>query len=171
MTSNLLGVPATLLLATPTAAMATACIFYGAGGALSFGPVLVLTLMVAARDFKFLRGVLRAAWLAPHVLQGRAQGLRPFALLRSHILPNTTSRLWALASLSIVTALTALIPVEVIFNVPGIGQMAWSGVMNRDLPVIAAITMIMAAVVTVAGMFSGFSSGSGGKIPHQLDAA
>jgi peptide/nickel transport system permease protein len=71
-----------------------------------------------------------------------------------HILPNLTSQLWALATLSIVTALGAFVPIEVIFNVPGVGQLAWSAVMNRDLPVLVAISLLMASVIGVAGMLS-----------------
>jgi len=139
--------PATLLLAVPTAAMATICMLANSGG-----PVLVMALLLAARDFKFLHRTLRKAWLDPHVLQARAQGIETPRIVIAHILPTVTSQLSALASLSIVTALSALVPVEVIFNVPGLGQLAWSAAMNRDLPVLLSITMIMALAVTCAGM-------------------
>lgn len=139
--------PATLLLAIPTAAMATICLLADSGG-----PVLVMALLLTARDFKFLHRTLRKAWLDPAVLQARAQGVGPLRLLVAHILPVIALQLSALASLSIVTALSALVPVEVIFNVPGLGQLAWSAALNRDLPVLLAVTMIMALAVTLAGM-------------------
>jgi peptide/nickel transport system permease protein len=142
--------PASLLLAVPTAAMATLCLLSGGGGA-----VLVMALLLAARDFKFLHYVLRKAWLDPHLLQARAQGVRAHRLIAAHILPSLAPQLAALASLSIVTALSALVPVEVIFNVPGLGQLAWSAALNRDLPVLLAVTMIMALGVTLAGMAPG----------------
>jgi peptide/nickel transport system permease protein len=44
------------------------------------------------------------------------------------------------------------VPVEVIFSVPGLGQLAWNAAMNRDLPVLLAVTTIMAIAVSVAGM-------------------
>ena len=139
--------PSTLLLAVPTAAMATICMLSDRGG-----PVLVMTLLVAARDFKFLDRVLRKAWRDPHLLQARAQGLTTLRLVYAHILPGIAPQLLALATLSIVTALSALVPVEVIFSVPGLGQLAWSAAMNRDLPVLLAVTMLMAVAVTFAGM-------------------
>jgi peptide/nickel transport system permease protein len=145
----LLAVPAAVLLAVPTAAMATICMLAGSGG-----PVLVMTLLLAARDFKFLDRTLRKAWRDPHLLQARAQGLNTARLVLAHILPGIRSQLLALATLSIVTALSALVPVEVIFNVPGLGQLAWNAAMNRDLPVLLAVTMIMAVAVTFAGMAS-----------------
>jgi peptide/nickel transport system permease protein len=141
--------PATLLLAVPTAAMATICLLAGSGG-----PVLVMTLLLAARDFKFLDRILGQAWRDPHLLQARAQGVTTLRLVHAHILPGIASQLLALATLSIVTALSALVPVEVIFSVPGLGQLAWGAAMNRDLPVLLAVTMIMAVAVTFAGMAS-----------------
>jgi peptide/nickel transport system permease protein len=141
--------PAALLLAVPTAAMATLCLLVDSGS-----PVLVMTLLLAARDFKFLDRILRKTWRDPHLLQARAQGLSTFRLLAAHILPGIRGQLLALATLSIVTALSAVVPVEVIFNMPGLGQLAWNAAMNRDLPVLLAVTMIMAIAVTCAGMAS-----------------
>jgi len=145
----LLGLPFTLLLATPVAALATACILADTGG-----PVLVLSLLIAAREFKFLRSMLEGMWSSPHVLQSRAQGLPLEAMIRLHILPNVAPQLYALATLSIVTALGALVPIEVLFNVPGVGQLAWSAVMNRDLPVLVAVSLLMACAIGIAGMLS-----------------
>jgi peptide/nickel transport system permease protein len=140
-------VPSTLLLVVPTAAMATVCLIAGFGG-----PVLVMALCLSARDFKFLHSVMRKAWLEPYILHARSQGLSAARILVTHILPAIAPQIGALASLSIVTALSALVPVEVIFNVPGLGQLAWNAAINRDLPVLLAATMIMAVAVTLAGM-------------------
>jgi len=147
--SMLWQAPAAVLLAVPTAAMATLSLLAGSGG-----PVLVMTLLLAGRDFKFLDRTLRTAWRDPCLLQARAQGIPALRLVRAHILPGIRPQLLALATLSIVTALGALVPVEVIFNVPGVGQLAWNAAMNRDLPVLLAVTMIMAIAVTLAGMTS-----------------
>ena len=143
------SLPFTVLLAIPTAALATACILAQAGG-----PLLVLSLLIAAREFKFLRAMLEGAWRSAHLLHGRALGLSPRALVTLHIFPNLAPQLCALTTLSIVTALGALVPIEVIFTVPGVGQLAWSAVMNRDLPVLVAISLLMACVVEFAGMLS-----------------
>jgi peptide/nickel transport system permease protein len=144
--------PATLLLALPTAALATLCVIGDDGTAVY--PVTVMALLLAARDFKFLDRILRGAWRDPHVLQARAQGIAGVRLLWSYILPGMRSQVLALATLSIVTALSAMVPVEVIFNVPGIGQMAWNAAMNRDLPVLLAVTILNAIAVMAAGGIS-----------------
>jgi peptide/nickel transport system permease protein len=127
--------------------MATICLLADHGG-----PVLVMAFLLAARDFKFMHRTLRKAWFDPCVLQAHAQGIATHRVLWKHILPAVAPQLSTLASLSIVTALSAIVPVEVIFNVPGLGQLAWNAAMNRDLPVLLAITAIMALAVTCAGL-------------------
>ncbi len=144
--SLLWQMPATVLLAIPTAAMVTICVLANSGG-----PVLVMALILAARDFKFLHRILRKAWSDPYLLQARAGGLKASRLFLAHILPGLAPEFFALASLSFVTALSAIVPVEVIFNVPGLGQLAWNAAMNRDLPVLLAITLLMALAVTFSG--------------------
>jgi peptide/nickel transport system permease protein len=141
--------PATILLAVPTAALSTFCLLADSGG-----PVLVMALLLAARDFKFLDRALRQAWLNPHVLHARAQGMGTRRIVAAHIAPALAPQLGALASLSIVTALSALVPVEVLFNVPGLGQLAWNAALNRDLPVLLAVMILMALAVTWTGMAS-----------------
>jgi len=140
-------VPVAILLALPAAAMATLCLMSDSGG-----PALVLALLIAARDFKFLCQALRKVWLDPCILQARAQGVALHRMLRWHLLPAIAPQLGPLASLSIVTALSAIVPVEVLFHVPGLGQLAWNAAMNRDLPVLLAITALMALAVMCAGL-------------------
>ena len=142
-------IPVALLLAVPTAAMATTCLLIDAGG-----PVIVLTLVIAVRDFKFVERILRKAWCEPHLLQARAQGITTARMVRAHILPGIAPQLLALASLSIVTALGAIVPVEVIFNVPGLGSLAWGAAQNRDIPVLVAVTMLFAVAVTLCELLS-----------------
>ncbi len=148
-TSALLSTPFTLLLAIPVGAMATLCLLGNTGG-----PVLVLALILAARDFKFLHRAFTTAWGAPHLLHARAGGLRLHQLTRRYLLPNVAPQVLALATLSLVTALSALVPVEVLFDIPGIGQLAWNAALNRDLPVLMTITLLMAAAVSAATALS-----------------
>lgn len=142
-------IPVALLLAVPTAAMATTCLLIDAGG-----PVIVLTLVIAVRDYKFVERILRKAWYDPHLLHARAQGITTARMIRTHIAPGIAPQLLALASLSIVTALGAIVPLEVIFDVPGLGSLAWGAAQNRDIPVLVAVTMLFAVAVTLCEWLS-----------------
>ena len=137
------------LLAVPVGVLATLSLLLNTGG-----PVLVLALMVAVRDFKLLYRMLRASWRAPHLLHARAQGFSFAQTARVHLLPVLGRELLALVMMSLVIALSALVPVEVIFDVPGLGQLAWTAATNRDLPVLVAVTAVLATCVGIASLFA-----------------
>ena len=136
------------LLAVPVGALATLSLVLDKGG-----PVTVLALLIAVRDFKLLYRLLRMSWAAPHVLHARAQGFSFLRTARVHLAPVLARELLALAIMSLVVALSALVPVEVVFDMPGLGQLAWTSAMNRDLPALVAVTTLMAVLVGAAGLF------------------
>ena len=145
----LIAAPAALLLAAPVSALATLCLFTDHGG-----PLLVLAAVIAARDFKMLYRLMRRAWRAPHIVYAHASGLGTARILRTHLLPMLARELLTLMMSSFVVALSLAVPVEVIFDVPGVGQLAWSAALNRDLTVLLAITLLMAAGVGIAASLS-----------------
>jgi peptide/nickel transport system permease protein len=144
----LIAAPAAVLLAIPTGAMAILCLMLDTGG-----PLLVLATLVGVRDFKLVYALLRQTWTNPCLLYARAQGIGSGRMTLVHLLPGIAPHLVALATMSVVVGLSAIVPVEVIFNVPGIGQLAWSAAMNRDLPVLLAVTLLMALAVGAMSIF------------------
>ena len=46
-------------------------------------------------------------------------------------------------------AFGALIPVEVVCDIPGIGQLAWKAAQARDLPVLVTLTLLVTAITIV----------------------
>lgn len=137
------------LLAIPVGALATASLLLDKGG-----PVLTLALLVAVRDFKLLYSLLVAGWRAPHLFHARAQGFSRMQSFRVHLLQTLRPELMNLAAMSVIVALSALVPVEVVFDVPGLGQLAWAAALNRDLPVLVAMTALMAVCVAAAGLLT-----------------
>lgn len=147
-----IAVGSAMLLATPVGALATLCVISGFGG-----PVLVLGMLVAVRDFKLLFRLLCELWSAPYLLHARTQGLSVRQMLLSHVSRSLRRDLLALLALSFTLGLSALVPVEVIFDRAGLGQLAWSAAMNRDLPVLVAITAVMALCIGFAEALAGSS--------------
>jgi ABC-type dipeptide/oligopeptide/nickel transport system permease component len=66
--------------------------------------------------------------------------------------------------MSFVLALSMAVPAEVIFDVPGLGQLAWTAATNRDAPVLLTVTLCMAAAVGVAGTFRTFAADSASRL-------
>ncbi len=88
----------------------------------------------------------------PHVLLARANGTRPVSLLLRHILAPALPQLIALCGVSVSMAIGVCIPLEVLCDVPGIGQLAWQSAMGRDLAVLVTLTLLTAAVTLTANL-------------------
>lgn len=132
--------------AVPVSVLASAALLSGLGG-----PIAVLLGMLAVRDFRFFSRLLRRQSKAPYLIYARACGMTHLRSICQTVLRPMWGQLLSVVTLSCVTALSALIPVEVIFGIPGAGQMAWTAAMNRDLPVLLAVTLLMALCIGFAG--------------------
>jgi peptide/nickel transport system permease protein len=133
-------------LAAPAGVLATVCILTGRGG-----PVLVMTALLSARIFRFLRGLLQQAWKAPHIIAARGFGLSSVRIFARGVWPQLLPQVPPLAGMSLMIALAALVPVEVLFDQPGLGKLAWQATTNRDLPVLLAVTLLFASTILTAG--------------------
>jgi ABC-type dipeptide/oligopeptide/nickel transport system permease component len=54
-----------------------------------------------------------------------------------------------LAGISVSLAFGASIPIEVICDTPGVGQLAWRAALDRDLPLLVTITVLVALMTLV----------------------
>lgn len=121
---------------------------------LARGPVfLVLALAIFPRVFRYARELFENARAEPIVEAARTRGIPEFLIFRRYIMKFAWPPLLALAGVSFSIAFGALIPVEVVCDIPGIGQLAWKAALSRDLPVLVTLTLLVTAVtVTVSGL-------------------
>jgi peptide/nickel transport system permease protein len=138
------SVMAGLLLCVPAAVLALLFVLLRAPGR------LVIGLIVFPKVFRYARNLLVRTAELPHVLSARARGLRSSRIFLWHVVPNAGPQLLALAGVSVSLAFTAVIPVEVLCDLPGIGQLAWKAALGRDLPLLVTLTMIVTVVTLVA---------------------
>jgi peptide/nickel transport system permease protein len=144
-------IPAACLLALPVGALSMICFVTDTGG-----PVLVMALLIGARELQFIQRLLNNTLQEPHFLYLQAAGVRRSRILWAFALPQLLSQSLALLLRSFLMAIGLLIPVEVIFDLPGLGQLAWLAMMNRDLPVLLAVTMLFAGCLAVFGTMADF---------------
>ncbi|MBC7925104.1 MAG: ABC transporter permease subunit [Bryobacteraceae bacterium] len=98
---------------------------------------------VVPRAFLYASRLLQQQSRAAYVVNATAAGISRFRIAVWHVLPAVRSEIAAIAGFCVVTALAATIPAEVLSGTPGIGQLAWRSAMDRDLPVLLAVTMCM----------------------------
>lgn len=115
-----------------------------------WGAAAAIAAVVAPRVFRFAFDLIRSCQGLPHVLAAQAKGLGPARILCWHVLPASAPALLALLGLYVTTAFGAAVPIEVLTDSPGIGQLAWNAALSRDLPVLAALTLVVAAVTVTS---------------------
>jgi peptide/nickel transport system permease protein len=135
---------ASVLLCVPAAVLAILFVIAQAPGR------LVVGLIVFPKIFYYARNLLAQSASLPHVLTARAKGLGELRVLLRHIVPVAAPQLLALAGISVSLAFAAAIPVEVLCDLPGIGQLAWKAAMGRDLELLVNLTMIVTLVTLLA---------------------
>ncbi|MEM7120963.1 MAG: ABC transporter permease [Pseudomonadota bacterium] len=88
--------------------------------------------MIDALDSDYIR----TAW---------AKGLRPFTVLFKHALRNVMIPIVSVSAVQLGTMLAGSIVVEQIFALQGIGWLGYDATVRSDLPVLQAITLVIAA--------------------------
>lgn len=143
-----------ILLSLPAALIAILFLYWR-------GPLpLALGLLLFPRIFTYARNVLEDTRALPHVLQAQARGVSPAAILFRHVVQPALPQLGSLGAVSVSMALGAAIPLEVLCDQPGIGQLAWQAALGRDLPLLVGLTLVMALVVMSVNTISDIASGA-----------
>jgi peptide/nickel transport system permease protein len=142
-------VPVIILLAVPAGALAAVSLSSGYGT-----PTIVIAMLTAPRVYRFLFTLLKSHLKADHLFYARSLGVGPMRLLLAHLAPCIAPELLALLGTTLVMAIGIMVPVEVIFDLNGVGQLAWTAALNRDAPVIAATTLVAAGAVAIAGVLT-----------------
>jgi peptide/nickel transport system permease protein len=109
-----------------------------------------IALVVFPHVYRYAKNLLVATYQSPHVLAAQAKGLSSARILFAHVFAPSAPQLAALAGISVSLAFGASIPIEVISDTPGVGQLAWKAAIDRDLPLLVNITVLVALMTLVA---------------------
>jgi len=135
---------AALFLCLPAAVLALVFVLLRAPAALALG------LLVFPKIFRYARTLLQQSATLPHVLTARAKGLGNVRVLLWHYLPPAAGQWLALLAVSIPVALSAAVPVEVVCDLPGIGQLAWKAALAQDLHLLVCLTGVVTLTTVLA---------------------
>jgi peptide/nickel transport system permease protein len=135
-------------ISTPAAVLALVFVL------LRWPPEVAAALLVFPKIYRYSYNLLQQSYDFPHVLTARAKGAGPWRVLGWHVAPTALPQLLALVGVSISIVIGVLLPIEVICDVPGIGQLAWQAAESRDLPLLVNLTLVVAFVTVCATMLS-----------------
>jgi len=135
------------LIALPTAVVAMFALYLGAP---AFTAIAVVTF---PKLFRYLRNLLAHASAQPYILAAQARGIGRARILSHNVVPCILPAMIALLGVSLSMAFGAAIPIEALCDSPGIGQLAWQAALNRDLPLIMALTLLVTLITVAANSF------------------
>jgi peptide/nickel transport system permease protein len=109
-------------------------------------PVLTLLGVLLAFCARQVRAGVRAALQEEYVTMARLSGLRERLVIRRYALRNAIAPSVQTFAQSFQYLFGGIIVVELLFAYPGIGQVLVQAVINRDIPLVQSITLVLAAV-------------------------
>ncbi len=115
-------------------------------------PALALGLITAAPLARLTRGELMEVYTLDYIRTARAKGVSPWGVrfvhaLRNGILPVVTYLGPAAAAL-----VSGAFVIESLFDIPGVGRLFVTAVINRDVPVILGTTILYAVALLVLNL-------------------
>jgi peptide/nickel transport system permease protein len=112
-------------------------------------PALALAAVQAAILARFTRSAVLDVLREDFVRTARAKGLSPRGVLWGHVLRNALVPIVTVMGLQFANLVTGTIVIENVFSLPGLGRLVFQAISNRDLPLVQAIVMLLAAAVIV----------------------
>lgn len=89
-----------------------------------------------------------------YIVTARAKGVGPWRVLIRHALRNSLFGLITIVGLNVGTLVSALVIIEVIFSVPGIGSVLLTAINDRDVPVVEGTVVVFGFLVVVANLLT-----------------
>jgi ABC-type dipeptide/oligopeptide/nickel transport system permease component len=79
----------------------------------------------------------------------RLKGVPDWVVLAKHALKNAMIPIVTLAGLNLVIMINVAVAIEVVFNWPGVGQLLFDGMSNRDFPMVQGVVLMGGIMIVV----------------------
>lgn len=117
-------------------------------------PTLTLVLAVGPYIARMMRATMIEVLESEYVQQARLKGLPERTVLLRHALPNAVGPVAQVVALQLAWLAGGVVVVEYLFRYPGVGYALVDAVNNRDLPVIQALALLIAALYIVVNLLA-----------------
>jgi peptide/nickel transport system permease protein len=117
-------------------------------------PGFVLSFVAIPAMLRLTRGGMIEALHADYVRTARAKGMTNASIVIKHAFRNAAQSVVAVAGVQLGFILSGSVVVEVVFNVQGLGYLAWESIQKGDFPVIQVVVLLFALVFVLLTMLS-----------------
>jgi peptide/nickel transport system permease protein len=115
-------------------------------------PCITLAILFAALYTRMVRASVLEELAQDYVRTARAKGAGESRVVVRHVLRNVLLTLVTMLGMDVGVALGGAIYVEVVFGLPGLGEMAWISIQREDWPVLQGIVIFTGLVVIVMNL-------------------
>lgn len=123
------------------------------GGVGSAGWVVLPAFSIAFTNAGFYTRVGRASLLEAlsesYVRTARAKGAGRSRVIFRHALRNALRPVVTMAGLDFATLMGGVLVTEQVFGIPGLGTLAWTAILQNDLPMLEGVVLVIGLVIVV----------------------
>lgn len=112
-------------------------------------PVLVLSIEEMAAVMRLMRGTTIEVLSQDYVKTAQAKGLKRNLILTRHVVRNALLPVITLIGYRMAFILSGTIVIETVFSWPGLGQLFFDAITNKDLQVVQAIVLLLTCIVVL----------------------
>jgi peptide/nickel transport system permease protein len=112
-------------------------------------PAVALGYYVTPAVMRLTRAGVLEVLSSDYIRAARAKGLRPGTVLFKHALRNAIIPVVSLAAVQLGFMLGGSIVIETIFQINGLGYLAWESIQRKDLPTMQAIVLVLSMIYVV----------------------
>ena len=115
-------------------------------------PALTLGLLGAGWYARMVRSAMIDVLNQDYVRTARAKGLSTARVVLGHALPNAVLPIIAMIGIDIGQFMSGVVVVEAVYGWPGIGQLAWQGIQQVDVPIIMGVTLVSSLAIVLGNL-------------------
>lgn len=117
-------------------------------------PIVSLTFLMLAHVMRTARVSMIETLSAPYIRTAVLKGLPKRTVVLKHALRNALLPTVTVLGINVGYLIGGVVVVEIVFSYPGLGRLTVFAVQNRDIPLIQACTLTMAAVYIAASFIT-----------------
>ncbi|WVT76036.1 ABC transporter permease (plasmid) [Sinorhizobium chiapasense] len=115
-------------------------------------PALTMGIILTATNVRLVRTAMLETLQSQYIMVARAKGLSESKVLYKHALRNCAIPLITYLGLQFGGLLGGIVVVELVFNWPGMGTLAFDAVASRDYPVLQAVITVLSLMIVFVNL-------------------
>lgn len=117
-------------------------------------PVTAMTLMLLGQYFLIMRSSMVDVLTEDFITVKRATGLPRERVIRRHAVPNALLPLVTLSAIQFGAVVGGAITIETIFSWPGLGELSFNAINDKDFPVLQGTFLVFSLGVIIANLLA-----------------